>query len=184
MSPVGRDLRERTEDESTRLEARVRELEIGGRADLPAKIEEVQVDFSRSVSKGRRTAEPLFDALEHLEQRARPLLPRDLGDGVDEPRLVCVSDGIGAVEGGNAIDRRFSLDFFECAPQEGLRVTEIGAEADVDRTRDARIRTPLPAPGPLRRSLPRPRDLPRRERAPLPQPALRTRSWSLRESAP
>lgn len=185
MPPIRGDLRERRQNEPPFEHPRVRKDGGGAISNRSSQVEDVDVDFPRSVGECRRPAAPPLDVLDRVEQLLGRSLPANLHGGVPEAPLVAESDGVGAIEGGDAPN--------PCQPGElGDRpldleaaVADVGAETEV-RDPPGGVSTLLPPPAPAR--LPRRlRTRRRRHRRPLPRPAAplpRTRWCSPRGSAP
>src|SRR4051794_37844515 len=115
------------------MQARVRQLEAR-QLELHLVVEEqVEVDRPRAVARPALAAELLLDLEQPVEEHDRGELRLDGGDAVQEARLVDDADRLRLAqrgEGGEPHLRRLR-DELDGAVDRGLRVADVGAEADV-----------------------------------------------------
>ena len=187
VTPLRRDLGQRRQSETAPGQPRVRKDRVALASHEAPEVQDVHVDLSGSAREGGPAPDAAFHLLDGSEQGQRRTGPEDVGDGVPESPLPGVADRIGTVEGGHGPDRREALDFGESRRQVSPAVADVGAKAEVRGARGGGepVSTPLRRAG--RSRLPRPlrtRPRPRLLLLPRPGPPRRTRSGSLRGSAP
>src|SRR6516162_1660388 len=88
MPPVGRNLGERLEHESTLMEPRVRQDERRRTRHLTPIIKEIEIEHARGVSLPADATKLSLDRLQHREQVSRREVGCQRRDRVNEPRLV------------------------------------------------------------------------------------------------
>ena len=99
MSPPGRDLGQRLEDEAAEVEPGVGESQSRRHDPLVADIEEIDVDRAGAVSKGGPAAAPPLDPLDGRQQVPCRERSSDLDDGVEEGPLARIPFRRGLVDG-------------------------------------------------------------------------------------
>jgi hypothetical protein len=99
VSPPGRDLGQRLEDEPAAVEPAVGKRQLRRHDRLAPDVEEIDVDRPGSVSKRAPAAAPPFDPLDGRQQFPRREPRSDLHDGVEEGPLAFIPFGGGLVDG-------------------------------------------------------------------------------------
>jgi len=147
---VGRDLRERDENECTFGKTGMRDFEVGLGDDLIAEEQDVEVERARAVWKTgcAVAAELALDSEQAFEQGARGEFGFERDHGVDKVRLVGEADGRGGVErrAGNEAAQGFEA---RCGGGErgfgrASVAWQVGAEADIGGGHAAQIRRVSP----------------------------------------
>ena len=137
IDEVGRDFRERNEDEGALGEAGMRQLKAGLAEAEISEQEQVEIEGSRAVGQAARAVAAILglDGEEAHEQGARGKAGAEGDDSVDEARLIVKAYGRGGVERGAGADLAEGGEGLQSRCKGGLRCAtgtgKIGAEADV-----------------------------------------------------
>ena len=127
------DFGERDEDEVSQKHAGMWDLEIGSGDGVVAVEEDVQVDQARAFGEGFFAAHLRFDVAECREE----LRGREIGlrfeDGVEEPGLIEIINGLGFVDAGDSCDADGGFaEESDGFAQVCLAVANVGAQRQVD----------------------------------------------------
>src|SRR5262249_18077331 len=154
-------------------EPRMRQNETGLGSNESSEVQDVDIDFARSIRERRCAAHGPLDFLNRPEQRLRSTLPENLYGRIPELRLIGVADRIGKIETRDAPEIRDFLDFGERRLKEGAPVAQIATQPQPDA---AGLRTLLPPRVPSLRSRPLRRARPLLRPLLQPDPLRRIRS--------
>ena len=102
MPPVGRNLGERLEHESTLMEPRVRQDERRRTRHLTPIIEEIEIEHARGVSLAADATKLSLDCLHHRKQVSRREVGCQRRDPVYEPRLIRARYGLSPIPRGTS----------------------------------------------------------------------------------
>jgi len=92
MPPARRNLGERGQCEAPKCQFRVGEHRVRRRAHLATEVQNIDVDFSRSVAKSPASPDASLDPLKGFQQSFWSAAPPDPGGHVPEEGLVRVAD--------------------------------------------------------------------------------------------
>ena len=160
MSPTRRDLGERGQSEAPRGQLRVGQHRIRRGPHEASEVQNIDVDFPRSVAKSPPPADASLDALKGFQQSLRFAAPPDRRGHVPEERLVRVADRFRLVNRRRSNPGRELLEGVEGCREVGTAVADVGTQSQKDPPGGTRARTlPLPL---FRRLLRRPTRLRRR----------------------
>ena len=128
MNEIGREFRQRDEDEGAFVQARVRNGQPGRVQDQVAVKEDIHVNQARAPADGRRATQFLFDVFQGCQQRRRFQARFGFNDHVEEGRLVGEAPGRRLVNGGRLTNDDGRRQGRDGRAQVGGAVAEIGAE--------------------------------------------------------
>jgi len=100
MFPARRELRQRTQNESTKMRTRMRQNRIGISPHQSVQVDDIKVQASRRIRDGALTPERLFNGLKCLQKRFRRCGAGERGDRIHVQRLIGRGDRRALPEAG------------------------------------------------------------------------------------
>jgi hypothetical protein len=164
MPPARRDLGERGQCETPRRQFRVGKHRIRRGAHQATEVQNVDVDFSRSVAKSPASSDASLDPLKGFQQSLWSAAASDLGGHVPEEGLVRVADRFRLVNRRRPEPHTEFLEGVERCREAGTAVAEVRTQSQEDPASGGRRARTLPLP--LFRPLPRRPTRLRRRRVP------------------
>jgi hypothetical protein len=128
--PVRRNLGERFQHEGAVAKTRVWHHEVTFIHDEVAVQDQVEIESARRTRVRALTAELSFDINQGVEEVAGRQRRVAGGGGVQKPRLIADTNGIGFVKSGYADLLEILPEGGESFPQQTLAVTQVAAESD------------------------------------------------------
>lgn len=129
---VGRDFRERHEDERALVQARVRNGQCGRKFDEPIVHEDVDIDGARSEANTFGAPHFVFDFLGAAQEIDRRERRRPRADEIEEPRLLAHAPRFRFVNRRDARDLNERANLRERGTQILFAVAQVRAEREID----------------------------------------------------
>jgi hypothetical protein len=129
MPPARRDLGERRQREEPGCQFRVGEHQVRRGANQAIEVQNIDVDFSRSVAKSPPSPAASLDPLKRFQKSLRFAAPPDLGRHVPEEALVRIADRLRLVNRRHPEPWTELLEGVEGCREAGTAVAEVRTQS-------------------------------------------------------